>query len=154
MIADIYRCRAKYGLAVSAHLIKTFGPVTSGYDIGCKAGKTVRSHPILGPLARKHRFRTIVGSFHGAGHRRSCQLRNLPLYVNGVGAESFEGCEAFFSKSNALAGSTRYASRFHRQQAIVKYLEHADVYDAYAGLCKSLMVISMVPLICWLQRRF
>jgi hypothetical protein len=57
-------------------------------------------------------------------------------YVEGVGLEALETCESFFSKSNALAATTRYASRFHRQQAITTYLKHADTFDTYQGLSK------------------
>ncbi|KAJ7891745.1 hypothetical protein B0H13DRAFT_1625863, partial [Mycena leptocephala] len=51
-------------------------------------------------------------------------------YVDGVGLEDLEGCESFFSKSNALAAITRYATRFHRQQAITIYLKNTDTLDA------------------------
>jgi hypothetical protein len=51
-----------------------------------------------------------------------------------MGLEDLEGCERFFSKSNALARSTRYASIFHRRQTITTYLAHTDVYDTYANL--------------------
>ncbi|KAJ7065955.1 hypothetical protein B0H15DRAFT_761915, partial [Mycena belliarum] len=33
-----------------------------------------------------------------------------------------------------LAGSTRYASVFHREQAIMTYLQHTDVFDTYQSL--------------------
>ncbi|KAJ6468159.1 hypothetical protein DFH09DRAFT_846521, partial [Mycena vulgaris] len=85
-------------------------------------------------LARDKNFRALVGAFHGHGHNRLCGLDNLMTYVEGVGLEALEGCESFFSKSNALASTTRYASRFHRQQAIATYLKHADTFDTYHGL--------------------
>jgi hypothetical protein len=47
-----------------------------------------------------------------------------------------ETCESFFSKSNALASTTQYASRFHRQQAITTYLKHTDTFDTYQGLSR------------------
>ncbi|KAJ7127599.1 hypothetical protein C8R43DRAFT_1090251 [Mycena crocata] len=126
---------AQYGYAVAAHLMRTLGPMGLGYDIGCKFAKMVRAHPTLASLARDTDFRALVGAFHGAGHNRKCQTRNLTMYVPGVGTEPLEGCEIFFSKSNNLASTTRYATRFHRQQAIVSYLDHADTCDAYQGLC-------------------
>jgi hypothetical protein len=58
------------------------------------------------------------------------------IYMKGVGLEALETCESFFSKSNALASTTRYATRFHRQQAITTYLKHADQFDTYQGLSK------------------
>ncbi|KAF7304501.1 hypothetical protein HMN09_00852700 [Mycena chlorophos] len=48
---------------------------------------------------------------------------HLATYVKGMGLEDLEG-------------SCRYASRFHRQQQIVNYIKHHDVFDAYAGLSK------------------
>ncbi|KAJ7351212.1 hypothetical protein DFH08DRAFT_694544 [Mycena albidolilacea] len=48
-------------------------------------------------------------------------------YVEGVGLEALEICESFFSKSNVLASTTRYASRFHRKQVITMYLKRTDM---------------------------
>ncbi|KAJ7109052.1 hypothetical protein C8R43DRAFT_905012 [Mycena crocata] len=136
IIADMIRSGelAKYGYAVVNHLIHVLGEVASGYDIGCKFGKMVDVHPILGPLARAHKFRSLVGAFHGHGHNRRCQLCNLATYVMGVGLEDLEECETFFSKSNALAASTRYATRFHRQQAITTFLHYTDTFETYQSL--------------------
>ncbi|KAF8194493.1 hypothetical protein K438DRAFT_1588048, partial [Mycena galopus ATCC 62051] len=113
--------------------------VASGYDIGCKFKEMVNKHPVLGPCAREHKFRSLVGAFHGHGHNRLCQLCNLATYVSGVGLESLEFCETFFSRSNALAASTRHASVFHRQQTIINYLRHSDSAEAYASLCMFLI---------------
>ncbi|KAJ6476159.1 hypothetical protein C8R45DRAFT_1054631 [Mycena sanguinolenta] len=125
---------SKYPLSVTAHILNTLGEVALGYDIGCKLGKIVKVHPALKDLARDKNFRALVGAFHGHGHNRLCGLDNLMIYVEGVGSEPLEGCESFFSKSNALASTTRYASRFHRQQAITTYLKHTDTFDTYHGL--------------------
>jgi hypothetical protein len=76
-----------------------------GYDIGCKFGKQVQAHPILGPLARSHAFHALVGAWHSHAHNRRRQLDHLTKYVEGVGREDLEGCESFFSKSNALTAS-------------------------------------------------
>ncbi|KAJ7214578.1 hypothetical protein GGX14DRAFT_359992 [Mycena pura] len=129
---------AKYGFAVTAHLIRVLRELGLGYDIGCKFGKMVKAHPLLSQLAKENRFTSLVGAFHGHAHNRICQTRFLTTYVKGVGLEDLEGCESFFSKSNALAASTRYATVFHRQQAISTYLEHMDNFDTYQGLSSLL----------------
>ncbi|KAJ7798059.1 hypothetical protein B0H14DRAFT_3492934 [Mycena olivaceomarginata] len=108
---------AKYGFAITAHLLNVLGEVATGYNIRCKFGKM-----------------SLVGAFHGHAHCRRCQLKNLTTYVEGVGLEGLEECESFFSKSNALASRTRYSTAFHRQQANTMYLKHADTVDAYQGL--------------------
>ncbi|KAF8128818.1 hypothetical protein K438DRAFT_2000099 [Mycena galopus ATCC 62051] len=125
---------AKYGLSVINHLIRVLGEVRMGHDIGCKTAVIVKAHPRLSQLASDNRFRSLIGSFHGHGHNRLCQVSNLATYVEGMGLEDCEGCESFFSKSNALAPTTRYSTAFHRQQLIMTYLKHADDCDAYQGL--------------------
>ncbi|KAJ7080779.1 hypothetical protein B0H15DRAFT_924340 [Mycena belliarum] len=125
---------AKYGFAITHHLMRVLGEFGLGYDIGCKYDKMVRAHPGLAKLAADTNFKALVGAFHGSVHKRRCQLKNLTTYVRGVGQEDLEGCESFFSKSNALAPTTRYATAFHRKQAITTYLKHADNADAYGGL--------------------
>ncbi|KAJ7853837.1 hypothetical protein B0H14DRAFT_3653218 [Mycena olivaceomarginata] len=125
---------SKYPLAITAHLLNVLGEVAIGYDIGCKFGKMVKVHPALKELVHDKNFRALVGTFHGHGHNRLCRLDNLMTYVEGVGLEALETCESFFSKSNALASTTRYASRFHRQQAITTYLKHTNTFDTYQGL--------------------
>ncbi|KAJ7260849.1 hypothetical protein B0H12DRAFT_1013808 [Mycena haematopus] len=129
---------AKYGFAVINHILRVLKEGAMGYDIGCKTAKQVRAHPVLAKLAGETNFKSLVGAFHGPGHHRYCQLENLPTYVEGVGLEPFEGCEPYFSKSNALASTTRYASRFHRQQAIVTYMKHTDTFETYHGLSSLL----------------
>ncbi|KAJ7814507.1 hypothetical protein B0H14DRAFT_3090103 [Mycena olivaceomarginata] len=131
---------AKYGFAVVNHLLNVIGQVAVGYDIGCKFGKMVNAHPVLGPLAREKGFKSLVGAFHRHAHNRRCQLCHLATYVEGVGLEDLEECETFFSKSNGLAPCTRYATAFHRRQAIVLYLKHTDVFDTYQSL--SLLLVT------------
>ncbi|KAJ7767067.1 hypothetical protein B0H14DRAFT_3509890 [Mycena olivaceomarginata] len=109
---------AKYGFAVVNHLLNVIGQVAVGYDIGCKFGKMVNTHPVLGPLAAGEALQV----------------------AEGVGLEDLEECESFFSKSNALAPCTRYASGFHRHQAIVSYLKHMDIFDTYQSL--SLLLVT------------
>ncbi|KAJ7803507.1 hypothetical protein B0H14DRAFT_3091958 [Mycena olivaceomarginata] len=129
---------AKYPLAVVEELLDAFGmKLGVGYDIGCHFGATVASSE-LGNEAREKQLKCLVGSFHGHAHNRLCQLRFLATYVKGMGLEDLEGCERFFSRSNGLAKSCRYASRFHRQQEITTYAKHFDSFEMYANLSKFL----------------
>jgi hypothetical protein len=128
---------AKYGLAITDALLDTFGPdLGQGYDIGCEFETTIKNSPI-GDKARRLNLRVLVGAFHGHAHNCMCQLRFLTTYVCGLGLEDLEGCERFFSKSNALSRSTRYASVFHRRQSIATYMAHVDNFETYANLSKS-----------------
>jgi hypothetical protein len=92
----------------------------------------------LGPRARELNYTSLVGSFHGHAHRRLCQLSHLATYTKGMGLEDLEGCERCFSKSNALASSLRYASIFHRKQAISTYFRHNDSMEIYQNLSKRI----------------
>ncbi|KAJ7711407.1 hypothetical protein DFH07DRAFT_1021509 [Mycena maculata] len=129
---------SKYPLSLTAHILNILGEVALAYDIGCKYKKLVKAHPLLKELAADKNFRALVGAFHGYGHGCLCGLENFMTYVEGVGLEAGEGCEIFFSKSNALASTTRYASWFHRQQAITTYLKHVDTFETYHGLSSLL----------------
>ncbi|KAK7041699.1 hypothetical protein VNI00_008988 [Paramarasmius palmivorus] len=108
-----------------------------GYDLGCKAQKTVHRSPLFS-LASRQKLLMLIGILHGHAHQRLCQLAFLLAYVVGAGAENLEQCERYFSKSNALAGVTRYMSKFHRRQAMVQYISHHDDYEAYANISKLL----------------
>ncbi|KAG6847569.1 hypothetical protein H0H93_007343 [Arthromyces matolae] len=141
VIADMVQSGelAKYPLAVVEVLLEAFGVrIGGGYDIGCKFKTTLDQSP-LGPLARKSHYKSLVGSFHGHAHNRLCQLSHLARYVEGLGLEDLEGCERFFSKSNALAASTRYASVFHRKQKIYEYVQHSDKMETYPALSTFLV---------------
>ncbi|KAJ7687992.1 hypothetical protein B0H14DRAFT_3101286 [Mycena olivaceomarginata] len=140
VIADMIRSGelAKYPLAVVKELLDAFGmKLGAGYDVGCHFGATVANSE-LGDEAREKKLKCLVGSFHGHAHNRLCQLRFLATYVEGMGLEDLEGCERFFSRSNGLAKSCRYASRFHRQQEITTYAKHFDSCETYANLSKFL----------------
>ncbi|KAF8173360.1 hypothetical protein K438DRAFT_1728477 [Mycena galopus ATCC 62051] len=129
---------AKYPLAVVQELLDVFGmKIGAGYDIGCHFDATVR-YSQLGDQARANKLKCLVGSFHGHAHNRLCQFSFLATYVEGMGLEDLEGCERYFSRSNALAKSCRYASRFHRQQEITTYAKHFDSFETYANLSKFL----------------
>ncbi|KAJ6571906.1 hypothetical protein B0H19DRAFT_1255832 [Mycena capillaripes] len=107
---------SKYGFAVTTHLLRVLGEVANG------------------KLAANNNFKLLVGVFHGHGHNCCCQLDNLSTYVKGVGLEPLEGCESFFSKLNALASTTCYASQFHQRQVITTYMKHTDTFDTYQNL--------------------
>ncbi|KAJ7143092.1 hypothetical protein C8R43DRAFT_954234 [Mycena crocata] len=140
VLADMIRSGelAKYPLAVVKELLDVFGlDIGAGYDVGCHFGATVANSD-LGDLAREKNLRCLVGSFHGHAHNRLCQLSFLATYVEGMGLEDLEGCERYFSRSNGLAKSCRYANRFHRQQEITTYAKHFDSFETYANLSKFL----------------
>ncbi|KAJ7813008.1 hypothetical protein B0H14DRAFT_3478474 [Mycena olivaceomarginata] len=100
---------AKYPLAVVKELLDVFGmKLGVGYNI-------------------RYHFEATVAS-----------LRFLATYMEGMGLEDLEGCERFFSRSNGLAKSCRYASRFHRQQEITTYTKHFDSFETYPNLSKFL----------------
>jgi hypothetical protein len=121
---------------VVSKLLDAFGnDLGGGYDIGCRF-KTTLSRSVLGPRARELNHTSLVGAFHGHAHQRLCQLDHLATYVDGLGLEDLEGCKQTFSKSNALASTVRYASVFHRRQAIANYFQHNDEYEVYANLSK------------------
>ena len=65
-----------------------------------------------------------------------CQLSFLATYVKGMGLEDLEGCERFFSKSNALASSLCHASVFHQQQKIIEFIKHMDNMETYKNLSR------------------
>lgn len=127
---------SKYPLAIVNHLLDVLGvKIGMGYDIGCKFGTTVDRSP-LGDKARRLQYTSLVGLFHGHAHNRLCQTAKLGTYVKGMGIEDLEGCERFFSKSNHLASSTKYATVFHRHQAITGHMQHMDRFETYQNLSK------------------
>ncbi|KAJ7881806.1 hypothetical protein B0H14DRAFT_2565708 [Mycena olivaceomarginata] len=123
VIADMIRSGelAKYPLAIVQELLDTFGMnLGAGYDIGCHFGALSRT------------------ASSEASEEEQAQLSFLATYVEGMGLEDLEGCECYFSRSNGLAKSCRYASRFHRQQEITTYAKHFDSFETYANLSKFL----------------
>ncbi|TFK16701.1 hypothetical protein FA15DRAFT_606554, partial [Coprinopsis marcescibilis] len=138
VVLDMVRSgeKSKYALAVVDKLLDAFGDqIACGYNIGCRFATTLDQSP-LGPRARELKYRSLVGSFHGHAHNRLCQLSNLATYVKGLGLEDLEGCKRMFSRSNALASSTRYASVFHHRQKIEQYFKHMDSMETMASLSK------------------
>ncbi|KAJ7713506.1 hypothetical protein B0H16DRAFT_1667329 [Mycena metata] len=130
---------SKYALAACAELLEDFNRgVGLGYDVGCGSASTLFNSP-LGAKALLKKFMFLVGAFHGHAHNRLCQLLYLATYVSGLGLEDLEGCERFFSKSNLMAASVRYASVFHRREILANYFKHFDTNETYANLSKFLV---------------
>ncbi|KAI0058310.1 hypothetical protein BV25DRAFT_1872035 [Artomyces pyxidatus] len=141
VLADMVRSGelTKYPLAVTEKLLDTFGKdLGGGYDIGCSFATTL-ARSSIGARAQELNHTSLVGAFHGHAHNRLCQLRYLAVYTEGLGLEDLEGGERIFSKSNPLARSLRYASVFHRRQAIVTYFEHSDTFETYQNLTTFLL---------------
>ena len=119
-------------------MLDVFGKdLALGYDIGCRFKLTLKKSP-LGTKAGEKNHTSLVGAFHGHAHNCLCQLLFLATYIDGLGLEDLEGCERFFSKSNTLAGSTRYASTFHCRQSISEFCKHIDAFETYQNLSKFL----------------
>ncbi|KAF9035953.1 hypothetical protein BJ165DRAFT_1509152 [Panaeolus papilionaceus] len=130
---------SKYPIAIVSKMLDVFGKdLALGYDIGCRFSTTLLNSPIAAKV-KKNNHRSLVGTFHGHAHNRLCQSKNLATYVEGVGLDAFEGCEPHFSESNKMAGSTRYASPFHRLQTIVEFTHHRDRFEKYQNLSTFLL---------------
>lgn len=86
-----------------------------GYDIGCSLAVTL-SNSSLAQDAKQKGFDVCVNAFHGHAHCRRCQLKHHLMYKLGAGIEDLEGCERFFSFSNAIARTVRHANEFHYLQ--------------------------------------
>ncbi|KAK1220387.1 hypothetical protein PQX77_016845 [Marasmius sp. AFHP31] len=130
---------AKYPLAIVNRLLEVLGAnLGGGYDIGCRFKATLSTSPLCEQV-KSLNYTSLVGLFHGHAHCRLCQLQHLGTYVRGLGLEDLEGCERFFSKSNALASSTCHASSFHRRQGISAYCHHHDNSEMYPNLSTFLV---------------
>jgi len=120
-------------------MLDVFGiDLGGGYDIACSFCKTLDNSP-LGPKARENNHRSLVGAFHGHAHNRLCQLKNLTIYVDGVGLEDLEGNAWYFAFSNLLAPSVRHASTFHCRQAIANHTVYTDTFKTYQNLSTFLL---------------
>ena len=137
--ANLSLYRSKYPLAIVEKMLDVFGlDLGQGYDIGCRSHTTLNNSP-LGPKARELNHRCLVGAFHGHAHNRLCQLKNLTIYVDGVGLEDLEGNERYFAFSNCLAASVRHTSIFHRRQAIANHAVYTDTFKTYQNLSTFLL---------------
>lgn len=126
----------KYPLAIINRMIEVYGTgFQYGYDIACAFEKILRRSR-LGPKVTTLGITGVVPAFHGHAHNRKCQLSWHPMYVKGTGKKDYEGCERVFSQSNALASVTRFASKFHRHQAIDEFFKHWDL-EKFVEECES-----------------
>ncbi|KAG1882375.1 hypothetical protein F4604DRAFT_1921540 [Suillus subluteus] len=124
---------AKYGLAIVDRLLDVCGADQAiGHDIACSSRKTIASSSI-GAKAAKLKLQVVVNAFHGFSHDRHCQLRNHPLYLNGLGLEDLETCKRIFASSNSAAVLIRHASPFHWMQYLDLHFDQWDV-DRYTKL--------------------
>ena len=125
--------RAKYPLAIVAAALAILGPrLLIGFDIGCSFSATLDSSS-LGEQFKASLSRCCVNTFHGYSHNYSCQARNHPNNIEGIGLEDLEGMEQIFSGSNQLASVVRYATAYRRRQFIDLYLQQWDA-DKYENL--------------------
>ncbi|KAF8572835.1 hypothetical protein K439DRAFT_1625499, partial [Ramaria rubella] len=155
LVADMVQSGelAKYPLVIMSELIDTFGTrLMQGYDIGCGFSTMANNSPLVGPKIDGSGARYCVSSFHGHAHCRLCQLNWHPMYINGCGLEDFKTCEHVFSRLNALAGSMRHASMFHRKQLITPWFEtwNANKYAEsskfmYDNYVQALANIASIP---------
>jgi Kyakuja-Dileera-Zisupton transposase len=137
-----YVLSAKYPLALVNQVLDVLQDRPGlGYDIGCSFTETVAKSSIA-EKARGKGLRLVVPSFHGYAHKRICQLSYHPLFAGGFGIEDLETAERIFSSFNGLANITRYASRYHRHQAIDLYARQHDD-DKYQELCAFWVMSSL-----------
>jgi hypothetical protein len=83
------------------------------YDIGCAFQKTIESSS-LGPRFQALGHQMCINTFHGYSHNFTCQTKNHPNIIEGIGIEDLETLERVFSSSNQLAPIIRYATAFRR----------------------------------------
>jgi hypothetical protein len=125
--------RAKYPLAIVACALQALGTrLLVGFDIGCSFSVTLDSSS-LGQEFQVSSSRCCVNAFHGYSHNYSCQARNHPNNIEGMGLEDLKGMERIFSGSNQLATVIRYATAYRRRQFIDLYLRQWDA-DKYENL--------------------
>lgn len=124
---------AKYPLAMVAKALEVLGPrILIGYDIGCSFKTTVASST-LAAQAHAQSLRFCVNAFHGYSHSYSCQVKNHPNIISGMGLEDLETLERVFSSSNQLAAVVRYSSAYRRRLAIDAFFQQWDE-DKYSNL--------------------
>lgn len=126
MVADNFRCRAKYPLAIVAKVLEVIGEKTcGGYDIGCSFLATLLAS-CLGADFQRLQSKICVNAFHGYSHNFACQSVHHPNVVCGIGIEDLETMERIFSSSNQVAAVTRYASAYNRRVFIDMFFKQWD----------------------------
>lgn len=121
-----------------AKALEVFGPGwTMGYDIGCSFGVTVKNSS-LNARFEEQGCRCCVNAFHGYSHNFSCQVKNHPNTIEGMGLEDLETLERVFSASNQLATVTRHMSKYRRRMFIDKFFQQWDA-EKYENLGTMLL---------------
>src|SRR5258708_524532 len=86
-------------------LIETFGKnILFIYDISCMFSQTLSKSPI-GNMVCDTNFKSCTGSFHGAAHNRSCQLKFLISIQKGAGTEMAKAMSISIQKATHLPQS-------------------------------------------------
>ncbi len=99
-------------------LIESFGKnILFVYDIRCTFSQTLSKSPI-GNMVHDANFKSCTGTFHGAAHNRSCQLKFLISFQKGAGTEDGKGNKCLYSESNLLASVTHHASPYNQHLRI------------------------------------
>lgn len=117
----------KYPLSIVNAILTAFPDDSQAlaYDIGCRFHTTAKSSP-LGAVIDRTQSRFAVPAWHGWTHNQLCHLDFHPLYIDEWGKSDLETTERFFSQSNACAGVTRYASKYHRHQYLDLHFKQHD----------------------------
>ncbi|KAG2158622.1 uncharacterized protein EDB93DRAFT_1245849 [Suillus bovinus] len=93
----------KYMLSIMNKALEVLSPqLLIGYDVGCKLATTVKS-TTLATKFNESNSRLCIDAFHGYTHNYTCQDRNHPNIIQGMGLEDFSTMERIFSSSNQLA---------------------------------------------------
>ncbi|KAF9492604.1 hypothetical protein BDN71DRAFT_1483752 [Pleurotus eryngii] len=129
---------AKYPLAMVAKTLEVLGSdILMGYDIGCSFTSTL-VHSSLSSKAQELQFCLHVNAFHRYSHNYTCQMKNHPNIIEGMGLKDLKMLEHIFSSSNQLAQIIHYSSAFWHQLYIDTYFHQWDE-DKYLNLRQMLL---------------
>lgn len=126
----------KYPLATVEALLNVFSTgIGGGCDIRCQF-HAILAHVAWGTMLRQSIIPPWLGYFIVMPITTYASFFYLVTYVKGMGLEDLEGCECFFSRSNTLVSSVRYASVFHQHQEVAEYMKHLDAMETSQNLSK------------------
>ncbi|KAF9499162.1 hypothetical protein BDN71DRAFT_1524660 [Pleurotus eryngii] len=95
--------------------------------------KTMIASSMLAVQAQSQSLHFCINTFHGYSHSYSCQVKNHPDIILGMGLEVLETLEHVFSSSNQLATVVRYSSAYRCHLAIDSFFQQWDE-DKYCNL--------------------